>query len=110
MIISEIKKGNIYVFNIDGRLDSNTSVQFEEKVCNAIEAGESNLLVDFSQMDYISSAGLRVILMAAKKTRTVGGKVVLTSLNENVKEVFDIAGFSSIFAIYPSQEEALKVI
>lgn len=110
MIINEIKTGNVYVFNIEGRLDSNTSVLFEEKVSNAIDSGEVNLLIDFSQMDYISSAGLRVILMAAKKTKPSGGKVVLSALNENVKEVFDIAGFSSIFSIYLSQEDALKAI
>lgn len=60
-------------------------------------------------MDYISSAGLRVLLMAAKKTAKLKGKVVLAALCANVKEVFDIAGFTSIFTITDTQEEAIRV-
>ena len=108
MNIKETKKEKAYVLHIEGRLDSNTSNVFEERVMNILHNGEKNILIDFSKVDYISSAGLRVVLMAAKKTMPAGGKVVLFSLSDNVKEVFDMAGFSSIFSIYENQEEALK--
>ncbi|MEN6349590.1 MAG: STAS domain-containing protein [Syntrophomonas sp.] len=109
MNIKEAKKDKATVLAIEGRLDSSTSSELEKVFLKIMEAGEKNILVDFAGMDYISSAGLRVLLMAAKKTSKLGGKVVLTALSDNVKEVFDIAGFSSIFTILASQEEGLKV-
>ncbi|MEN6327194.1 MAG: STAS domain-containing protein [Syntrophomonas sp.] len=108
MNIKEAKKDKATVLAIEGRLDSSTSGELEKVFLTIMEAGEKNIVVDFAAMDYISSAGLRVLLMAAKKTSKLGGKVVLTALSANVKEVFDIAGFSSIFTILASQEEGLK--
>lgn len=110
MEIKEVKKNQVMVLVVEGRLDSSTSGTLEKKLITMIEAGEKNLVFDFAGMDYISSAGLRVLLMAAKKTGKLGGKVVLASLNPNVKEVFDIAGFTNIFTIFGSQEEAVKAI
>jgi anti-anti-sigma factor len=106
--IKEIKKDKATVIMIEGRLDSSTSGVLEKKIISLMETGEKSFLVDFSGMDYISSAGLRVLLMAAKKTKTAGGKVVLSALTDNVREVFDIAGFSSIFSIFATQEEAIQ--
>ncbi|MEN6461573.1 MAG: STAS domain-containing protein [Syntrophomonas sp.] len=110
MNIKEAKKNNAMVVAIEGRLDSSTSGVLEKKLITLIEEGEKNLVLDFAGMDYISSAGLRVLLMAAKKTSKMGGKVVLSALSANVKEVFDIAGFTSIFTITASQEDALQSI
>ncbi len=108
MNIKEIKKDLATVIMIEGRLDSSSSGMLEKKILSLMETGEKNFLVDFSGMDYISSAGLRVLLMAAKKTKPAGGKVVLSALTDNVREVFDIAGFTSIFSIFATQEEAVK--
>ncbi len=108
MNIREDKKDQVMVLAIEGRLDSITSGTLEKKFLAVMEAGEKNIVVDFTSMDYISSAGLRVLLMAAKKTAKMGGKVVLAALCDNVREVFDIAGFSSIFTITGSQEEATQ--
>lgn len=109
MNIKEAKKDKATVLIVEGRLDSSTSGTLEKKLITIMDAGEKNIVVDFANMDYISSAGLRVLLMAAKKTSKLGGKVVLAALSANVKEVFDIAGFTSIFTILASQEEALQV-
>ena len=65
------------------------------------------MVLDCSQLDYVSSAGLRVFLITAKRLSKVDGKLALSALTEQVREVFDIAGFSSIFRIYPSRREAL---
>jgi anti-anti-sigma factor len=109
MTIKEEKRGKTAVLTIEGKIDSATSAQLEKKLLTMIENdGEKNIVLDFSNMNYISSAGLRVLLMAAKRAGKLDGKVGLACLNANVKEVFDIAGFSNIFDIYTSLDEALK--
>ena len=67
------------------------------------------LVIDFEATEYISSAGLRVLLMAAKKMKSTDGKLILCSMSEHVKEVFDIAGFTPIFNIETSREAAITV-
>jgi anti-anti-sigma factor len=107
MNIKEAKKDKATILVIEGRIDSASSAELEKRLAALIETGGvKDILLDFGAMDYISSAGLRVLLMAAKKTGKLGGKVVLSGLCANVKEVFDISGFSNIFGIYLSQEEA----
>ncbi len=109
MNIKETKKEKATVLSIEGRIDSGTSAELEKKLIALIDTCQvKDIVMDFSAMDYISSAGLRVLLMAAKKTGRMNGKVVLAGLCANVKEVFDISGFSNIFSIYGSQEEAVK--
>lgn len=110
MKISDEKKDNILVISLVGRLDANTSTQFQEKIISDIDTGETNLAIDFSQLDYISSAGLRILLMAAKKITTLHGQMVLFDLQNQIREVFDIAGFSTIFKIYQTEDEALSHI
>jgi anti-anti-sigma factor len=109
MNIKEIKNDKVTILAVEGRIDSGTSAELEKALITLIETdGIKNILMDLSAMDYISSAGLRVLLMAAKRTGKLGGKVVLAGLNANVREVFDISGFSNIFSIYDSQAEAVK--
>jgi anti-anti-sigma factor len=90
-------------------MDSNTARVVEEKLLSLIDDGESRLVLDCAQLDYISSAGLRVLLMAAKRTTQAKGKMVLATMNDEVKQVFDLTGFSSIFQICGSREEAINV-
>jgi anti-anti-sigma factor len=71
-----------------------------------MDAGNDRLLIELSQLEYISSAGLRVLLVVAKRIQQKGGKVVLCALVPNVKEVFEISGFSSIFKIFDTVEDA----
>jgi len=108
MDIRQIKKNDILIFTVDGRIDSGTSGTLEKILLTSLEEGEKNLLFDFSKMDYISSAGLRVLLMSAKRTGKMGGKTVLSALTPNVREVFDISGFSGIFSIFNTKEDAIR--
>jgi anti-sigma B factor antagonist len=108
MTIKEDKKNNAVILAVEGRLDSTTSAELERKLLARMEGGEKDFLLDFAGMDYISSAGLRVLLMAAKRCQKMAGKVVLSALNVNVREVFDIAGFTGLFTIYDSKEEAVQ--
>ncbi len=106
MDIHAAKDGEILIVGLKGRLDANTAPQLEERFVALVDSGEKRFLVDFTELDYISSAGLRVLLMAAKRLKNLNGRIVLASLKDHIKEVFDIAGFSSVLAIYPSDKEA----
>ena len=106
MDINATKDGDILVMGLKGRLDANTSPSLEERLVGLIDGGEKRLVVQFTELDYISSAGLRVLLMAAKRLKNVNGRIVLASLKDHIKEVFDIAGFSSVLTIYPTETDA----
>jgi anti-anti-sigma factor len=103
----EEKQESVMVLGLRGRMDSSTSRIVEEKLLGLVDRGENQLVVDCAQLDYISSAGLRVFLMAAKRLTQAKGKLVVATLNDDVKQVFDLTGFSSIFQICGSKEEAI---
>jgi anti-sigma B factor antagonist len=105
--IIEEKQDAISFFKLNGRLDSNTSQGLEEKVFGAILDGSKNMVIDFKDIDYISSAGLRVILKATKALHREKGKIMLCSMQDYVKEVFEIAGFDTFLPIVGSMDEAL---
>lgn len=107
MEITQEKDGALLVLRPKGRLDSANAHPFEEKMTAALSGGETNILVDFSELNYISSAGLRVLLMGAKRTQAAKGKIVLCALNDNIREVFEVSGFLSIFKVYPTRAEAV---
>ncbi len=104
----ENRHESVVVVGLQGRMDSSTARIVEEKMISLIDRGESHLVVDCAQLDYISSAGLRVFLMAAKRLTQARGKLVLATMNDDVKQVFDMTGFSSIFKICGSKEEAIN--
>jgi anti-anti-sigma factor len=106
MQISTRTSNDIHIVAITGSLDSTTSPE-AQKSLDAVLAGAKKVALDFSELDYISSAGLRILLGAAKQLRASGGKLGMFGLNQSVKEVFEISGFASILPIYPSEAEAL---
>ena len=93
-----------------GKLDSNTSPQAQQALDALLAAGARKMVVDFAALDYISSAGLRVLLGTAKRLSAggAGGALRLFGLNETIREVFDISGFSTILAVFATEAEALK--
>ncbi len=108
MEITEQKSAGVVTLRLSGRLDTTTAPAFEDKILGRIESGERHVVIDLAQLDYISSAGLRVIVLAGKRLSAANGKMVLCSLKDRVREVFDIAGFSSIFSIYGSHDDATR--
>ena len=109
MEINEQLTDNCVILGISGRLDTTNYTMLEKKMMEIIDNARDKILVDCSRMDYISSSGLRILLMALKKITQMKGKFVLCGLQENIQEIFEISGFTSIFEIHPSREEALKV-
>lgn len=108
MEITERKTADVVTLSLSGKLHATTAKTFEEKLLSQIESGERRFVINLAQLDYISSAGLRVFLVAAKRLNSANGKILFCSLQSPVREVFDIAGFSSIFSIYGSDDDAIK--
>lgn len=108
MEITDSKKGDFLVINLAGRLDTSNYGELEKKLLGFIESGEKHMVVDCSGLVYISSSGLRVLLMALKKITALSGKFLLCSLQDNIREIFEIAGFTSIFKVYDNLAEATK--
>ena len=90
-----------------GRLDSTTSDSLEKALIRVIEGGSTRVTVDFAGVDYISSAGLRVLLIGAKRLGAAKGRLVLCSLGESVRQVLDLAGFLPLFTVDATRDAAL---
>jgi len=108
MDIIEEKQNDISIFRLNGRLDSNTSPEFEGRILETIENGSNKLILDFEALEYISSAGLRVVNKTLRQLKTNEGQLILCSMQDYVKEVFEIAGFDSFIPIVPDMDEALQ--
>ena len=106
MEIREDRDGGILVVAPVGRIDSNTSDALEKAVLGHVARGEKRVIIDLQGVEYISSAGLRVLILAANKLRPLGGQLVLCSLGKSVREVFELAGLTALFAIEASRELA----
>jgi len=91
------------------RVDSSTAKAFEAKLLTVVNAGAPKILIDLGRLDYISSAGLRVVLVGAKMTRGTR-KFALCSMKPHIREVFDVSGFAKILSIYPDRTAALAVL
>lgn len=106
----DTKYNNYTNIDVIGRLDTSTYSQLEDKINTVIDNGEKNIIVCLKNMEYVSSSGLRVFLMALKKMNSLKGKFFLCELKPNVNDIFEIAGFSSIFQIFDAQETAISHI
>ena len=101
---------NICVIYIKDRITSANYHTLESFFMGLYEKGETNFLFNTSEMNYISSAGLRVFLIAKKLVNKKQGVICISGLNDSLKEIFDISGFSSFFTFFKSQDEALEYL
>ena len=97
MTIEKISNGTELNLKVVGRLDTTTAPELEKEISENI-AGVEKLVLDFCELDYLSSAGLRVLLQA-QKTMNKQGEMILRNVNETVEEIFDVTGFSDILTI-----------
>ncbi len=107
MNISVKEVDSVTVVQFEGHLDTNTAPDAQARLDELVEGGTTKILVNFTDLEYISSAGLRVLLVIGKRLGSAGGKLRLCNLNETVFEVFEISGFSTIFSVFKDQAEAL---
>lgn len=91
-----------------GRVDSVTASEFERVVVERLEAGAPAMIIDGSELVYISSAGLRVVLVAGKRLRASAGRLALCNLSKPIREVFEISGFASLFPVHDDLDAALR--
>jgi anti-anti-sigma factor len=102
------EREGVAVIELEGRLDITSSPQLESSVDEVFDSGQRALVIDCSKLKYISSSGLRVLLIAARKFSAAGGRLVLCGVAGHIRKIFDISGFSSIFTIKDTQEEAVN--
>jgi anti-anti-sigma factor len=107
MKIQHVDRDGITIVAPQGRIDTTTSGSVEDAIRHLVDSGRRNLLVDLSGVEYISSAGLRVFLVVAKRMRDLRGTLVLSGMTEPVRQVFQLAGFMALFSVEPTQESAL---
>jgi stage II sporulation protein AA (anti-sigma F factor antagonist) len=101
-------RGPVLLAAVNGKLDATSSDEAENKLLKAILPETRCVVFDLSCMEYVSSAGLRVLLQVIKRLKAAGGSVRFWGLNESVKTVFDISALTLRCEIFRSQEEALK--
>jgi anti-anti-sigma factor len=104
------KENGVVVASVKGRINAVTAPAFENQVLESIGGDEKILILNLNELEYISSAGLRVILATAKKLKAKQGDIFLAELQGAAKEVFELSGFHSIFKIFDTEKEALNSI
>lgn len=101
-------RGTLREVVLQGQLDTGVPRSFESELLSFIASGERQLVFDFAQVDYLTSAGIRILLHVFKTMTAVNGRIVFHSLNPRVKHVFEIAGLTQVFRIYDTPGEALQ--
>ena len=108
--LAPVESGEAVILCPSGRVDGSTVGILDGAVQERIDAGAGVLIFDFEETSYISSAGLRVLLMSARKMQSGGGKAVFCGLLPHIAEVFEISGFSAILDIRASRAQALESV
>lgn len=109
MDLREDKLGNVTILEAKGRVDSATAPSLGDRLGAALAAGGSRIVLDLKMLDYISSAGFRVLLLAGKRAEETGGRLVLCGLSGQVHRLFDVAGFLDLFRVCGTRDEALSL-
>lgn len=100
-------KENVYIVEIEGKIDSYTMSDVEKALKDLVEKNIVRLIIDFKKVDYISSGGLRIFLIALKDTRKKQGDLKLANMIPDVEKIFKLAGFTKIFNIMDDIESAV---
>ena len=107
LTISPARQAEFMVISLVGRIDASNSKDLEEQCLELISSGETKMVFDLTEVNYVSSAALRVFLLAAKRISAAKGSVRLCGLSTTLQDVFDISGFSKLFVITATLQEAL---
>lgn len=92
-------EADVLAVHLSGRLDSSNAGEAEQVLMSHIQDGPKHVILDMSALEYISSAGLRVVLLSAKHQRKTGGTLSLCGMREHIREVFEVSGFLTLFAV-----------
>lgn len=107
MEITISKEGRASIVNMSGNFDIASSAPFDEQITTLVDSGETQIVLDFSNVSFIASTGLRMLLKTAQRVKDEGGLLHVCCINEAVQEVFAMTGFDTILSISETREQAL---
>jgi anti-anti-sigma factor len=110
MDIKAVPFEDVMAVAVKGRVDSTTAEGLKNRLGEIIRSGSGRLVIDLKEVSYISSAGFRTLLIAAREVEKVSGRMVLCGIVGEVKRLFDIAAFTDLFTILPTQDEAVNAL
>jgi anti-anti-sigma factor len=110
MEISEERRGEIIVLSPAGRINNDTSPVFQTRLVGCVGSAAANVLVDFSHVEYISSAGLRALMIASKQAKAINGRLAVAALTPIVREIFAISHFGMVVQVFETMAEALAAL
>lgn len=106
--IKDEKVKDVLILRLSGRLDALSSPVVEKKIFDFINSGEHKLLLDFSHVDYLSSAGMRMLLSTTKKLKNLEGKLVVFGVVSNVMDVLKMSGFDHVLDLADKEEDGIS--
>jgi anti-sigma B factor antagonist len=109
MTLSEEKNGKVFVLGLSGKLDIEGGKMLVDRMTQILAGGERQILLDFTEIAYINSSGLRALLLVAKQSTSSGGMLVLAGMNDSNQKVLAISGLNSIFTLRPTRAESLAL-
>jgi anti-sigma B factor antagonist/stage II sporulation protein AA (anti-sigma F factor antagonist) len=110
MEISERRQGEVAILNPAGRINNETSPAFQNRLLACVRSAAAKVVIDFSGVEYISSAGLRALMMASKQSQANGGRLAIGGLTSMVKEIFTISRFSLVVQVFDTAAEAIAAL
>ena len=110
MDLKSTREGSNLIVDVEGRVDGTNAMDFQTALEGAIQPSDQGVVMDMGELQYISSAGLRVILLIAKSLQKQNAKLLGCSLSESVREIFAISGFDKIVPVHDSRTDALKAL
>jgi anti-anti-sigma factor len=110
MEIHDERIGDVHVVTAEGRLDGIYSSAFANHVGELIVGTNPKILIDFADIDFVTSAGLRAVLLLMKKAKAAGGAFALSGVNDQVREVLDVSGLADMFSIHPGRAEGIAAL
>ena len=109
MTLSEEKNGKVSVLGLSGKLDIEGGKMLVERMTQILAGGERQILLDFTDITYINSAGLRALILVAKQLASSGGMLILAGVSDSNQKVLNISGLTSIFTLRPTRAESLAL-
>jgi anti-anti-sigma factor len=110
MEISEERQGEIIILSPAGRINNDTSPVFQTRLTGSAGSAAASVVVDFSQVEYISSAGLRALMIASKQAKAINGRLAVAALTPIVKEIFAISHFGLVVQVFETTAEAVAAL
>ena len=110
MAVTIERQDNTIIAQVSGRVDGTNAAEFQDDLIPVTEGSNQSVILDIGELSYISSAGLRVILLIARTLRSKDATFIVCSPTDSIREIFEISGFSQIIPIHNSQAEAVAAI